>query len=559
MSDIKWVINLRKRIFYSITGVTLVALCMFSFFISSIMYNRLFENEKSRIKSEFQQVKNAILSQQENINYNSILSGSRVTVIDSDGTVLYDTRRDHKTMDNHANRPEVLALENNKFAEATRLSDTLSLQTYYYAEKLNDSTVLRLSVTTDSIYSIIMQSVPFAIVIAACVVLLSAFISSYLTGKIIAPLYDIDEPVYNELDQFYSRIKGQERYIEKQKLKLSQKTEELSILTDNIADGLVLLNKTNEVLAINNKAKLIFGNKNSDFIRKSVLELNHSNEFITAIENVYAGNYCEITLNIHNKDYLLHISPVKTERNGITKVKGAVIIIIDNTERVQAEKMRKEFSANVSHELKTPLTSILGYAELIKMGMVKPEDIQGFSEKIYTEANSLLELIDDILKISRLDEATQEYESEDIDLTQLINNIISRLDIIADKKNIKIHTELDEITMKGIPSILDETFYNIIENAIKYNVENGEVFVNLSQSADGIKVCIKDTGIGIPQDSLDRVFERFYRVDKSHSSSIKGTGLGLSIVKHAVNLHNGKIDLESTLMQGTRFCVSFSK
>ncbi len=559
MLDIKWETKLKKRIFYSITGVTLISLCLFSVFFSSIMYTRLFDSEKSSIKAEFPQVKNLLVNVVDGKDYSNVVSSSRVTIISSNGEVLFDNRRDASKMENHANREEVLALQSQKRAESTRLSSTLSQQTYYYAEKLPDGTILRLSTSVDSIFSIIAQSIPFMAVIAACIILFSAFISSYLTNKIIAPLYDIDEPVYDELDQFYSRIKGQERYIEKQRSNLEQKEAELNILTSNIGDGIVLLNSANEIVAINNKAKRVFGEEEIDYNRKSVMELNHSVEFISAIERASQGDYSEVILNTHNKVYLLHISPVKNERNGVIKVKGAIIIIVDKTLKMQAEKMRREFSANVSHELKTPLTSILGYAELIKTGMAKPEDIQGFSEKIFSEANSLLALIEDILKISRLDEMDQKYDRESLNLSELIKTIVERLEMIAEKKDVQISTKLADVHLHGIKSILDETFYNIIENAIKYNVEHGEVAIEILENESDVTIFVKDTGIGIPKDSIERVFERFYRVDKSHSSTIKGTGLGLSIVKHAVQLHGGTIKLTSEPLNGTEMKITIPK
>ncbi len=550
---------MRKRIFYSITGVTLIALCIFSVFISSIMYNQIFETEKTNLKMEFPLVKKALLSQDGRSNFDTIISSSRITVINIDGTVTFDNRRDHTTMDNHADRVEVAALKNSSKAESTRLSDTLGKQTYYYAEKLDANTILRLSITMDSIYAIVLKIVPFMILIAILVIILSAFISSYVTKKIIAPLYNIDEPVYDELDQFYARIKEQERFIEKQKARIRQKKAEFEILTDNIEDGLVLLNSRNEVVAINNTAKLVFGSKDTKFLRKNAFELNHSDEFIASLEKAFLGKSCELILQIHNREYLLHISPVKRSRNGKVKIKGAIIIIVDNTEKVQAEKVRREFSANVSHELKTPLTSILGYAELIKTGMAKTEDIKGFSEKIYTEANSLLELIEDILKISRLDEMKQSFEVEDVQLKEIIETAILRLEIISDKKDVSVSHELDNVVVPGIKTVLEETLYNVLENAIKYNKEKGSVSVSLIEKKNKAKIVIKDTGIGIPADSIDRIFERFYRVDKSHSSNVKGTGLGLSIVKHAINLHSGTIEVKSDVGKGTEIIIAIPK
>ncbi len=548
---------MRKRIFLSVTGVTLISLCIFSFFIAYVMYNQVFESEKANLKMQFPQVKNILLAQEGDYNFSQVISSIRISIISDDGTVLFDNRKDYKSMENHADRKEVIALSENKSAESVRLSDTLGQQTYYYAEKLNDTIILRLSITMDSIYAIIANIVPFMIVLTAIILIVAAFISRFLTQRIVAPLYNIDEPLYDELDLFYQKIRAQDRYIRKQKRKLNQKKEEFKILTENIGDGLILLDKNNTIASINKKAAHIFELQKNKLIGKNSLELSRSDNFINALDNAYKGKNSEISLSIHNKEYSLHIAPVKNDKKNIERVVGVVIIAIDYTEKAQAERVRKEFSANVSHELKTPLTSILGYAELVKTGMAKQEDVQGFCEKIHAEATSLLELIDDILKISRLDEIKQNFEKESVNLKELLENIVSRLEIIAEKKQITLNTNLDAISMIGIRSILDETFYNIIENAIKYNVEKGEVTINLSKKKSKISVCVTDTGIGIPKDSMERIFERFYRVDKSHSSNIKGTGLGLSIVKHAVSLHDGKISVKSELLKGTEFCVTF--
>ncbi len=505
---------------------------------------------------EFPQIKSLLLSQNGEYDLSGIITSTRITIIRDDGIVIFDNRRDSESMDNHANREEVIALQTQSRAESTRFSDTFGSQTYYYAEKLEQGDVLRLSFTIDSVYSIVIQSIPFMILIAICVILLSAFVSNYLTNKIIAPLYDIDEPVYDELDQFYSRIKEQERFIEKQKAKLAQKTVEFNILTDNIDNGLVLLNSRTEIIAINKAAKNVFQINNADFLRKNALELNHSSEFIAAIENTYKGVTSELLLQLYGRDFVFSFSPVVREKYGQKRVKGAIIIIVDNTEKAQAEKVRREFSANVSHELKTPLTSILGYAELIKIGMAKPEDIQRFSEKIHTEANSLLVLIDDIIKISQLDELKHNFDKENVDIEELVKGIISRLEMIAEKKNVTIHSNIEPVSIYGVHSIIDEMFYNIMENAIKYNNDDGSVSVSVKSKHDVIEVIIKDTGIGIPSESIERVFERFYRVDKSHSSAIKGTGLGLAIVKHAIQLHKGTIDVLSDEGTGTEMIIT---
>ncbi len=541
---------MKKRIFYSITGVTLLALCLFSLCISFTMYNEIFNSEKINLKSEFVKVKKYIQSN-ENYDLSMIVLSTRITLIANDGEVLYDNYYDASKMENHSNRPEVRALGVQPYAEATRLSDTLGKQTYYYAEMVNNN-VLRLAITIDSIYGIIVKNILFMIILAIVVIILCMVISRYLTKKIIAPLYSIDEPVYEELDLFYAKIKAQKRKIKKHKARLMQKTQEFDILTQNIGDGFILLGKNNEIVSINKKAQNIFGNDTSDFLQKDVIEIDHSTEFIDSIAQSYSGKNVQLQLSINNKDYLLHISPVVSDEE---EVVGVVIIVVDNTEKAKAEKLRREFSANVSHELKTPLTSILGYAELVKTGFAKPEDVQNFCEKIHTEAINLLELIEDIMKISQLDENEYVNTSEKIQLHSLIENVLDRLSDSAQKKNLTIEKEINTVEITGFTRVLDETVYNVIENAIKYNVQDGKIVISLTQEDNEACIKITDTGIGIPSESIERVFERFYRADISHSSAVKGTGLGLSIVKHAVSLHNGTIDLKSEVGTGTELTI----
>ncbi len=543
---------MKKRIFYSITGVTLIALCFFSLLLSFSMYNQLFENEKIQLKQEFTKIKK-VVQNQESIDFANIITTSRITLIESDGLVVFDNYKDYKTMENHANRPEVLALETQSFAESTRLSDTLGKQTHYYAEKLSSGKILRLAITIDSVYGVVLKIIPFMLIIAVVIIIFCAFISRYLTKKILAPLNTIDEPIYEELDLFYAKINAQKRKIKRNKVKLRQKIQEFNILTQNIGDGFILLGKNNEIVSINKKAVQIFGSADTELLEKDVTEINHSTEFLTAIDSAYEGKTNQIQLVLNNKEYVFHISPVIPEESTVV---GVVIIVVDNTEKAKAEKLRREFSANVSHELKTPLTSILGYAELVKTGMAKQEDVQSFCEKIHTEAINLLELIEDIMKISRLDETQQEYETEEFSLQEVIESVVERLQVAAGKRHISIEKSICPAKIMGVKRVFDETMYNLIENAIKYNVENGSVDITVTQNAENAQISIKDSGVGIPTESLDRVFERFYRVDKSHSSAVKGTGLGLSIVKHAVNLHNGTIDLKSEIGKGTEITIA---
>ena len=548
---------MKKRIFYSITGVTLFSVCILTFFISTLMYERLFSQAKINIKENAARIKQA-LATDKNFDMENLMLESRVTVLQSDGRVVYDNLKDMAEMDNHANRPEIVALKSKPFGENTRLSDTLGTQTYYYAVKLDNGHILRLSITIDSIYSLLFKAWPYMFIMAALVTIISVFISKYLTRRIVAPLRRINEESYDELSLFYKKIKKQQAYIETQKITMAQKAQEFNTITENVADGLIVLNTRSEILSINKKAIKILGKENTDYIFKNIIELNRSEEIRNAVNQVYlSSENNDILFAIADKQYLLHISPICTQNT----VAGMVILVVDNTKKSEAEKIRREFSANVSHELKTPLTSISGYAELIKSGLAKEEDVQNFAGKIYDEVQNLITLIQAIIKISKLDEQSivrhQEPNLEPVGLKELVENIVSRLKIMAELKNITFDMQLEKIEMMGVPSLIDETFFNILENAIKYNVPEGTISVELTYGDNQIIARIKDTGIGIPPESIPRIFERFYRVDTSHSKEIPGTGLGLSIVKHAVDLHRGKIHIESDVSQGTVITITF--
>lgn len=518
------------------------------------MYNQLFAQAKKNVKEETAQIKETILSNHGTLDINTIITSNRITLIQNDGKVIFDNFKNFEKMDNHQTRPEIIALNSDITGESTRLSDTLGKQTYYYAERAGDNTILRLSITIDSVYSLLLKTIPHIIIITLFVLLISALVSKYLTKKIISPLYNINEETYDELDLFYKKIRKQKNFIETQTRELSQKSEEFNILTENIADGFILLNAKSEIISTNKNAVKIFGKTNNNYLSKNIIQLNRSDELRTAIDQAYQGENSETTMEIKNRQYILHIAPI----NNNHEIRGVVILVIDNTAKAQAEKIRQEFSANVSHELKTPLTSILGYAELIKTGMAKSQDIQRFSEKIYKESQTLIDLIEDIIKISKIDEINLKYDEKRVNLKELLENNISRLEILRKQKNIEFHTELENLKVSGIKNILDETLYNILDNAIKYNTQNGAVHVKLYKEGGETLISIADTGIGIPKESLDRIFERFYRADTSHSGNIKGTGLGLSIVKHAIALHKGKISVESEPSKGTKITIKLA-
>lgn len=380
-----------------------------------------------------------------------------------------------------------------------------------------------------------------------------------LTKKIIYPLNNLDlenplsNDVYDELSPLLSRMAKQNEQIEKQFKKIKEKQEEFDAITENISEGIIVLNSKGQILFINKSAAAMFNVNSQDIVNQHIITLDRSMPFQKAVEKAMSGHLFEDGFSIGEDNYNLLASPVKDD----LQVKGVILFILDVTEKQTAEKIRREFTANVSHELKTPLTAISGYAELMKSGMVRAEDIAEFSERIYNEAKYLINLIDDIIRISRLDEKNVNLPYEEIDLLELAEEIAERLSSLAQQRHIKMTVGGDHGCILGVRQILEEMIYNLCDNAIKYNYENGTVDIRVKELPDNVVLTVADSGFGIPREHQSRVFERFYRIDKSHSRETGGTGLGLSIVKHSVEFHNAKLNLTSKPGKGTTITVTF--
>lgn len=476
-------------------------------------------------------------------------SNVRITLIDKDGIVLFDNQAEAKTLENHAMRQEIMEAVAVGAGEAERFSDTLDKTTYYYAVRLEDGKILRLARTIDSIYKSVLQMLPIMGGIVIVVAFLASIVARRVTFNIIKPLdqVNLDEPLdnetYDELAPFLTRIAKQKRQLSKNLKKLRGKQEELTIITNNMNEGLVLLNGQQNVLFINESAAKIFGFSAKEVIGRNILTVDRAQEVQDLLQKVSQAGKGE---GLYEKDghfYQLSGSSV----NG----SGSVILIYDVTEKMTAEKLRREFSANVSHELKTPLQSILGYAEIMKNGLVKDEDKQRFLERIHAEAGNMIELIQNIMELSRLDENKTLDEFEDVDLLKLAQSVILRLKHKAQTKGVTLNVSGSSACVCGVQSILSEVLYNLVDNSIKYNKDNGKVDVKVQDGSEEVTVSVSDTGIGIGAADRERVFERFYRADKSHSKEIGGTGLGLSIVKHGVLFHKGRVELESEPGVGT--------
>lgn len=551
---------MKKKISITMCLMTAVSVIITAVMISLVIYRKNYNEMKSMIRAEAEYISQAIDT--EDINYLESVKNvtpSRITWIDSNGNVIYDSAGEN--LSNHSDRPEIIDAVKNGSGESSRLSETFSEQTYYYAVKLTNGTILRMSDTTSSIYHDIFSALPYTVIVIAIIIILAIIVSNNETEKIIKPIneLDLDNPSnnlkYDELAPLLRRIEKQNSDIEKYISELKAKQVEFETVTENMSEGLIIINQKSTILSCNKSAVAILGGGEYNYISKSVFDLNHSKNFVDAVENAVVGKHDETALTINNRSYMVITNPVKH----FDKISGAVIIIIDVTEKESREELRREFSANVSHELKTPLTAISGFAEIMKDGWAKPEDYQMFALKIYNETQRLINLIEDIIKLSRLDENKIEITKESVDMLVLAEDAAARLSSKAKDKNISVTVNGDHGNITGVRQILDEMIYNLCDNAIKYNKKNGKVEVIVKDYISNVSVTVKDNGIGIPAEDLDRVFERFYCVNKSHSKESGGTGLGLSIVKHGAIFHKAKINIDSTLGIGTSIEIVFKK
>lgn len=543
---------MKNKIFRALVALAAMAVLVASGLITFLVSQDYFNETKKELAQEARYISMGLESGGNDfLNKIAAENGSnvRITLIDKDGIVLFDNQAEAKTLENHAMRQEVMEAVAVGAGEAERFSDTLDKTTYYYAVRLEDGKILRLARTIDSIYKSVLQMLPIMGGIVIMVAFLASIVARRVTFNIIKPLdqVNLDEPLdnetYDELAPFLTRIAKQKRQLSKNLKKLRGKQEELTIITNNMNEGLVLLNGQQNVLFINESAAKIFGFSTKEVIGRNILTVDRAQEVQDLLQKVSQAGKGE---GLYEKDghfYQLSGSSV----NG----SGSVILIYDVTEKMTAEKLRREFSANVSHELKTPLQSILGYAEIMKNGLVKDEDKQRFLERIHAEAGNMIELIQNIMELSRLDENKTLDEFEDVDLLKLAQSVTLRLKHKAQTKGVTLDVTGSNAEVCGVQSILSEVLYNLVDNSIKYNKDNGKVDVKVQDGSEDVTVSVSDTGIGIGAADRERVFERFYRADKSHSKEIGGTGLGLSIVKHGVLFHKGRVELESEPGVGT--------
>ena len=549
---------MKQRIFRAILAGTLISLAASLVLIVAVLHGYL----KTRTTEELAQTTAYVAHgvQNEGITYLSdgIPKKNRITWVDATGQVIFDNWQDEAEMENHADREEIHEAMQLGSGEAIRYSNTLSEQAIYYAVRLEDGSVVRLAVIHDTVWALVLRALKPMLLVMALALSLTLWLAGRLSRQLVEPINQIDlaapdaEQTYEELAPLISRIRSQNRQIGHHVELLRQRQQEFDAITEHMSEGLLVLDREGRVLSCNSAALGLLGLEDGTMAEgKSVLALNREAGVRHCVEEVRAGRRCEELLERDESCCRMFANPVKQEGS----LSGAVLIMVDVTEKERREALRREFTANVSHELKTPLTSILGTAEILKSGLVKPEDTAHFAGNIHKEAQRLIGLVNDIIKISRLDEGGPSSEWEDVDLKEAAVNVMDQLAQAADQKGVTMTLEGSCGRVRGVYQIVEEILYNLCDNAIAYNRPGGTVSISLSSTKEGQQVQVRDTGIGIPREMQDRVFERFYRVDKSHSGN--GTGLGLSIVKHGAAYLGAWVTLESEQDRGSTFTLVF--
>ena len=548
---------MRKRVFGSIFLTSLVTLLLTTGLLMLAVHAGLTNDMRRRLVTESSYL-SAVDNIREELEKFGAVYADRLTLVAQDGTVLYDNRTNASEMENHAVRPEIAAAEQNGTGEDNRLSETFAKQTFYYAVRLKNGDVLRISATADSVFGALSNASPWIVLIILLALLVAALLAGWLTGLFLKPIeaLDLHEPMkgeaYDELSPLLHRMDKQNHKIQAQMDELQRRQAEFDDITARMDEGLVLFSGKGMILFANHAARALFPH---DSAEGSYLTLCRDANYIQVVEQALDGNGAHGKLERNGRIYELTASSV--EENSAWH--AAVLLIVDITERERAEQQRQEFTANVSHELKTPLTSIMGYAEIIAGGIAKPEDIAPFAGKIHTEAQRLLALIEDIIHLSRLDEGGETVAFEPVELSALCDTVRGRLQSKAAGRGITLRIEGEPAAVSGQRRTLEQMIFNLTDNAINYNKPQGSVTLTTGTESGRPFVRVADTGIGIAPADQQRVFERFYRVDKSHSKMTGGTGLGLSIVKHGAALHHAEVELKSALGKGTCITLRFPK
>ena len=549
-----------KRIFRNILLTSVLALLLTSALLVGTLYNVYESRISAELRTEAEYIVRALDTMDDDLSFlRGLTLSNRITLISPDGVVLYDSAADEARMDSHAERPEVSDALVTGTGESKRYSDTLSDITTYYARRTANGNVLRIASTRSTLVGLFLDVAPQIVVMMLMVAALSLLIARFSARQIVQPINELnlDEPlendIYDELAPLLTRMDRQHMQIRQQMHDLARAHADLNAIMQNMREGLVLIDKSDRIISINGSAMKVFGVKGIIAPEADLLTICRESSIIEIVKEAQQGRSDDTVFIRGEHTYRIFASPVLREE----KVRGVVLLALDISARYAAEASRREFTANVSHELKTPLTSISGYAEIIASGIAKNEDVPVFAGKIHTEAKRLVALVNDILDLSRLDEKQGLGNKENVPLLPMLKGLEESFRPIAQEKDIEVRVEGSNVTVEGYPTLLRELFHNLIDNALKYTPAGGNVTVALFQDG-GHPICtVADTGIGIPKEHQPHVFERFYRVDKSHSRQTGGTGLGLAIVKHVAEVHHADVKLESEPGKGTKMIVTF--
>ena len=548
-----------KRIFRSICLVALVVLVATLSLIMGLTYRYYSQLQQKQLRTETALVSQAV--EVGGLSYLQNLKGSdcRITWINADGEVLFDSSKGSEPMENHLQREEIRQALETGYGESTRFSDTLLEQSVYAAQRLSDGTVLRLSFRQQTVFNLIFSLARSMALVILVALALALWLARRLARMVVRPLneLDLDDPnhhTYKELEPILERMDAQRIQLQGRTRELKRKQREFDAVAAQMAEGMVLMNERCHVLTMNPAAARIMS-----MVRPMVginfLDLNEAGPLKATLDQALSDQRGSTLVQLKSGIYQATASPVRSGG----QVTGVVLLMVDVTEKQQLEQQRREFTANVSHELKTPLHAISGYAELLKSGMVAQQDVGGFSDRIYLESQRMIRLVEDILKLSRLDEGSGNYTLEPVDLSGIVAAALPELESVATRRSVTLSYQGEPAMVSGVPHLLTAIATNLISNAIKYNRAEGKVMITVENTPEGAVLTVADTGIGIPEDHRERIFQRFYRVDKSHSKAVGGTGLGLSIVKHAAQIHGAAVELESQENEGTTIRIRFPK
>lgn len=548
-----------KKIFRSTFFATLGVLLVTLFMVVGLLYGYFTQVQKEQLQTETALAAQGVSLEGQDYFNELKMSNVRITWVDNQGKVLYDNESDAQIMDNHANREEIKEALKDGYGESVRYSKTLTTQSLYSAQRLDNGTVIRLSVTRHSILVLLFRMFQPLFLILVLAFLLSLWLSHSIAKSIVLPLnrLDLDHPLendaYEEISPLLRRIARHQKEVTEREVVIEQRQSEFDTIISKIKEGMILLDNNCRIISINQAAQDIL-QTDQTCLGKDMLQILRNLSLNNWLEKGLQGRKQEGILQLDDAHYKVMVRPIQSE----DKVTGLAILFFDVTEQLQAEQLRREFTANVSHELKTPLHLISGYSEMLASDVVAQKDIPQFAEKIHSESQRMIQLVEDIIKLSHLDES-EELAMEPVNLYQISEEVLDSLSAKANERHINLHLLGEPAYITGNHALIHSLIYNLCDNAIIYNRDKGDVTVNVTSNKDNIVLTVQDTGVGIAKDEQERIFERFYRVDKSRSKKLGGTGLGLSIVKHAVNQHHADIKVESQLGLGTKMTVTFYK